>query len=288
MVTSNQYHGPICSTSWLARNLILTRLTKSVEHEFGVKLATLRAQHREAEERLKAQLQAREAEVAALRSDAMTALASRQIAIDQRRLEAVDQLWSAVTALTPARSISATMSFIKFESAAKRAERDPKVRNFFDIIGNGVDPKSINLGDAAKARPFVSAMAWAIYSAMVAISMHAVVRLQVLRGGLGTKDFVDDGAVGKLIKVALPHHAGYIDQYGASGYHILLEELEAKLLRELQAMLMGTDVNKASIDQAAEILRQSNEVLKQADSDRLATQEVPSSKTQQYAAANRA
>lgn len=67
---------------WIGRHLILTRLTKSVEYEFGQKIEALRAQLREGEERLKADLRAKEIEIAALRSGAMTALASRQIAVD--------------------------------------------------------------------------------------------------------------------------------------------------------------------------------------------------------------
>lgn len=39
---------------WLGRNIISTRLTKSVEHEFNTKLESVRSQ-RESEERLKAE-----------------------------------------------------------------------------------------------------------------------------------------------------------------------------------------------------------------------------------------
>ena len=96
----------LAAALWLGRNLISTRLTKSVAHEFNTKLETLRAQMREGEERLKAELRVKEAEIVALRSGALTALASRQMAFDKRRLEAVDQLWSSITALAPARSIA--------------------------------------------------------------------------------------------------------------------------------------------------------------------------------------
>ena len=85
---------------WLGRNLIATRLVKSVEHEFNTKLESLRAELRKNEEELfKADLRSKEAEIAALRGGAMTAMASRQVALDKRRLDAVDQLWSALTAL---------------------------------------------------------------------------------------------------------------------------------------------------------------------------------------------
>ena len=87
---------------WLGRKVISTRLTKSVEHEFNKKLESVRSQMRDSEERLKAELRTKEAEIAALRSGALTALASRQMAMDNRRLEAIDQLWASVTALAPA------------------------------------------------------------------------------------------------------------------------------------------------------------------------------------------
>src|SRR5712691_9429318 len=79
--------GLLAMALWLGRNLILTRLTKSVEYEFSKKIEAVRTQFREGEERLKADLRAKEVEIAALRSGAMTALASRQIAVDKRRLE---------------------------------------------------------------------------------------------------------------------------------------------------------------------------------------------------------
>lgn len=252
---------------WLGRNLILTRLTKSVEHEFNTKLEVLRTQLRESEERLKADLRGKEAEIAALRGGAMTAMASRQMAVDKRRLEAVDQLWSAVTALGPAKYLSTFMSVIKFEAAVDRAERDPELRKFFEEIGGGFDQKSLDLGGAAKARPFLSPMAWAIYSALLATTLHAVMRWHVLKSGLRGKDLIKDEAIGELIKVALPDSADFIETYGASGYHLLIEQLEYKLLKELQAMLAGAEADKANVEQAGEILKRASQVLKEASSD---------------------
>jgi len=217
--------GLLAAALWLGRNLIATRLKNSVEHEFAVKIEALRGQMRESEERLKAELREKENEIVALRSGALTALASRQVAFDKRRLEAIDQLWSTVTALGPARGIAAMMCSFKFEVAAPRAERDPKLRELFETIGSGFDIKNIDLTGAAKARPFLSEMVWAVYSALLAITMHAVMRWQILRGGLGADDFTDKEAIAKLIKTALPHYSDYVDKHGPSGYYYLLEAL---------------------------------------------------------------
>lgn len=252
--------GLLAAALWLGRELISARLTRTVQHEFDRKLEAVRAELRTAEENFKAQLREKEAEIAALRSGALSALASRHAALDKRRLEAVDQLWSAFNALAPARAIAANMAVIKFESAAKQAERDPKVRQFFEMIGGGFDTKSLDLSGAAKARPFVSPMVWAVYSAFNAVVMHSVMRLHVLKGGLGTSDFADHKAIEKLVVAALPHYAEYLEKHGPAVYYYVLEALEARLLAELQAMLDGVESDKASVERAAEIIRRANEL----------------------------
>ena len=259
-------YGLLAAALWLGRNLISTRLKKAVEHEFDTKLEALRAQVREGEERLKAELRAKEVEIAALRSGALTALASRQMALDKRRLEAVDQLWTSINALTPARGIATMMSIITFEIAAPRAEREPKLRQTFEAMGGGFNVKNLDLSGASKARPFVSQMVWAIFSAYQAVIMHSVMRWLVLSGGLGSKDFANNDVIVKLLKTALPHYSEYIDKSGPGGYPYMLEALESQLLVELQNMLNGVEADKANVEQAAEILRQSTNVLKQTGS----------------------
>lgn len=252
--------GLLAAALWLGRELISARLTRTVQHEFDRKLEAVRAELRTAEENFKAQLREKEAEIAALRSGALSVLASRHAALDKRRLEAVDQLWSAFNALGPARAIAANMAVIKFESAAKQAERDPKVRQFFKMIGGGFDTKSLDLSGAAKARPFVSPMVWAVYSAFNAVVMHSVMRLHVLKGGLGASDFADHKAIEKLVVAALPHFAEYLEKHGPEVYYHVLEALETRLLVELQAMLDGVESDKASVERAAEIIRRANEL----------------------------
>jgi hypothetical protein len=250
--------GLFAAALWLGRQLISTRLTKSVEHEFNQKIESMRADMRASVERLKAQLREKEAEISALRSGALSALASRQAAFDKRRLEAVDQIWGSFNALAPGRAITASLSVIKFESAAKYAEHDPKVRQFFEMIGAGFDAKALDLSGAAKARPFLTPLVWAIFSAIQAVTMHSVMRWHVLKGGLGATDFADNKAIEKLVVAALPHYAEYLEKHGPSVYYYVLEALDTKLLDEIQKMLSGVESDRASIEQAAEIVRQAN------------------------------
>lgn len=243
---------------FLAKNVITTRLKNSVEHEFNQKLEALRSDFRKSEERLKAQLRERDTELSALRSGALSALASRQAALDKRRLEAVDQLWESFNALAPARGIAANLSVIKFASAADQAERDPQVREFFEMIGAGFDPKKLDLSGSNKARPFLSPMVWAIFSAIKSIAMYSVMRWQILKSGLGNKDYADHKTIKNLVVAALPTYSDYLDEHGADSYYYVLEALDQRLLSEIQSMLAGVESDKASLEQAAEIVRQAS------------------------------
>lgn len=262
--------GPAIATSsltvviaWLLSKLISTRLTKSVEYEFNTKIEHLRAELREADERFKADLRAKEVEISVLRSGALSAMSSRQIAVDKRRMEAIDQLWTSFNSFNSSRMLSTTLKSIKFEEAAKSTEQDPKIREFFETVGKGFDTKSIDHASAAKARPFVSAMAWATYIAYTAICIHAVMRWNTLRLGIGAINLIDDEAIKKLIITVLPHHSEYLEKFGPDSYYYVLDILETKLLQEIQQMLKGVEADQAGIKQAAEIIRESTAVFNQ-------------------------
>lgn len=243
------------------RSVITTRLTKSVQHEFDSKLEILRTQLRKSEESFKADLRAKASQIELLRSGAISGLATRQAALDKRRIEAVDQLWSAVTELSSAKAASAWMAVIKFDAAAKEAEKNPQFRQIFEAVGSGLDLKKLGSTGASKIRPFISEISWAIFSAYQAILLFAATQLHILKSGLNVPDVLDTSAITKLIQTVLPHQAAYLEKYGAAGYHYLVDELESRLLNELQNILKGQESDKASVEQAAAILQESERVM---------------------------
>lgn len=257
---------------WLARNLIETRLTKSVQHEFDSKLEQLRTEFRRKEELFKADLRAKEAEIATLRGGALSAMASRQIALDKRRLEAVDQLWITFTALQSIKMISQLMASFDWGKISTLSVQNEKFRETFTIMGSSFDEKKIDFSGANKARPFLSPSAWAIYSAYQSIAMQAVAKFRLVELGLANKDFLNKDSIKNLVKAALPHQEAYIEEFGDAGYHYLLDELESKLLSELQKMLNGVEADKESIEKAAEIVKLSNAVTESLRQSNLPTE----------------
>ena len=241
--------------AFLARNLILARLKASVEHEFNAKLEALRTDLRKSEESFKADLRAKETQIEVLRSGALSGLASRQAALDKRRLEAIEQLWVGVEKLQPLKFASSMMASFDFTKSLQMASPDQKVRDFFSTLGKGFGPDKLEKLDAHKARPFVSEIAWALFAAYQAILYHALVQLQMLQVGADLK-ILNVEHVTKLAKAALPSYADYIDKVGSAGYYYMLEPLEAELLKELQRMMRGEESDKSSVELAVRIMKE--------------------------------
>ncbi len=246
---------------WLFRNIISTRLTNAVRHEYDKKIENLRTTLRESEESFKAELRAKESQIDALRSGALSGIVNRQAAFYERQIVAVEQLWGAVISLGPAKAVSIWMAQIKFDVAAKEAAKNPRFREMFNMLGGGVDLKSFQTREAFKTRPFISPLSWALYSAYEAIVFHAVLKLHMLKSGLDMGDVLNFDEVTKLVKVALPHHTEYIEKYGHSAFHYLLDELESSLLLELGNILKGVQSDKESIERAALILKESERLM---------------------------
>ena len=106
------------------------------------------------------------------------------------------------------------------------------------------------------SRPFVSEIAWALFSAYQAILGYAATQLQMLKVGLNAPEILNSDYVSKLAKVALPYYATYIDTHGAAGYTYMLEPLEAELLKELQRMMRGEESDLTSVEQAGKIMKE--------------------------------
>ena len=246
----------LAALAWLLRNLIKTRLTASVQHEFNAELESLRADLRKSEESFKADLRAKETQIEVLRSGALSGLASRQVTLDKRRLEAVEQLWAGIEVLAPLKWAASMIAPLKFEESLKVASENKQFREIFEKMSSPIDMQKISKIDVHKSRPFVSEIAWALFCAYHAVLGHAATQLQMLKVGLNAADILNSEHVSKLIKVAMPHYADYVDEHGPKGYFYTLEPLESELLKELKHMMRGEESDRASIELAVKIMKE--------------------------------
>jgi hypothetical protein len=238
------------------RNLLKAWIESGVEYRFNSRLEELRADLRRSEEELKSQLRIKETEITALRDGVLSGRTQRQALVDKRRIEAVEKLWSGIVALTPYKGLSATIATVNVDALAKRSD-DPKIQQYIAIVSSPIkrDPEALSNNPAKNERPFVSALAWAYFFAYMTIVSIAFASLKLAE--IGTQNlselFARD-SIRNLLKAVLPHQSEFIDRNEPNTYHYLLDEIELKLLTELQKILRGEDQDSAGIEQAARIM----------------------------------
>ena len=234
---------------WLSKNWFVTRLTKSVQHDYDKKIESLRSD-----------LKIKETEINALRTGALTGIVDRQKILYEKKVEAVELVWANVLTLAPAKFASTTLSAVNYQYALEASENDPKIKEFFKSIGPDSNHDYMKNTSALSARPFLSDLSWALFSAYSSILSIAVVRLESLRIGI-TEDFTTKSdSILNVVKVALPNYERYIDEHGVNGLHYLLEILETSILTELKVTLEDIDSDQNNVERASKILKASKEL----------------------------
>ncbi|MGF6785798.1 hypothetical protein [Paraburkholderia sp. 35.1] len=242
---------------WLGRNLIITRLKSAVQHEFDQKIEAVRSEQRISEESFKAVIRQREADIASLKSSAISGIASTQLELYKRRVSATEQIWSAVSTLSGAKGAVQYIAIMKMDALAEQVGHDNRLRSAVEIMAKMVgDVEKYAVPDAAKAEPFVSEVVWSLYQAYQAILTISLSQLHMLAKGVDPRELLNHAGVAQLAKLALPSRADHIDQHGAAGYPALVDELQKALLVELRKMLTGVDADASSVERAHAIQAQ--------------------------------
>lgn len=246
---------------WLSRKLILTRLANSVRHEFDVKL-----------EQLRSDLHDREREIRGVRETALSALTTAKSAIDQRRIEAIDQVWQGLIEARADVMAVHLVGILKLNNIA-RSISDPRLQQFMETItglaNSSTDAKrKEEIRKVERARPWISPMAWALYTAYLAIVHTSVIRLSATNAGIeNADDLVNKAAAAEMLSAALPDRNIQEDNFPDSLLPDLVKELEEKLLHELQESAIRIESDEETVKTATRIANLSKDLMSDEDSD---------------------
>jgi hypothetical protein len=231
---------------------------KRLDFAFDRKIVALKAKFDRDEQWLKAQIARNSVEVEALKAAALSNLALRRADLDRRRVEAVAVLWQSVVELAPHKFAAQMCQKINFEELFTQVTGSnstaQKTREMAAMIlkMSGADEGKYN-NTPATHRVFVPEIAWAMYSAYATLAPIGTLQLVTAKNGLDGS-MLKASTVVAVAKKALPHQSAFIEQYGLSSVHFLLEELETLVLQELRAALVMDDSDKSTVNQAAEIM----------------------------------
>ncbi len=227
---------------WLFKEFISNRLKREVEHEFNEKLENLRSDIRQKEQELNA-----------LRSGALAGRANRQSMLEQRRLKALDIVWSDAMKLGGLRLNAQMMSVVNFPKAREAAKKDANVRQFFKSVSASVPDLESLKTEARYQRPYVGDVVWSYYDLYSEILTYYLVNMMALRDGF--EDLLhDDTRLKQLVKKVMPHYSEYVDKFGENGYAELLSDIQDKLLKAIITELEGKAADQKELEAAAEII----------------------------------
>jgi hypothetical protein len=238
---------------YLLRDVLRSWLEKSIEQKFDVKLENLKADLRLKEQAIASDLHSKEAEISSLRNGILSGISNRHIALDKRRLQAAEAIWCSVIELRKGLVILNVMSSINIEVAIKETKKDPKAREFFEVIGKSTDMDFSKM-TAAFEQPFASPQVWHIFSIYQGIILGPWAVFQALRHGIA-KESGNDSDLLKSVKVLLPQYTAMLDKFGSSSLRYVLKDVEQLLLLEIRRMLNGSEGDDVAVQQSIGILK---------------------------------
>ena len=158
---------------WLCKNWIISRLTSSIQHEYNERL-----------EELRAEIRSSETEIAILRNGAISNLTSHQTAVAQRRIQAVDLVWSTAVEGEKFRHLTKLIEILNLGEIEKASpEERARAKPFFESFTKNLPDIATIDGQAASVRPYISSLAWAYFRAYRLIIGNAFATLKVLEVG---------------------------------------------------------------------------------------------------------
>lgn len=240
---------------WLARNILKEFLTNSIKHDYDIKL-----------EELKSKLKEQETETSILRNGALQGVVHRQSELYKYQLNAVSTVWNKIIEFKKMKGLSATKHSIPFKVLSDKANEDSRIQEILNMVtGEFNIADDLNTDSVSKVRPYLSPLSWAYFSAYHSILFHDALEISLQK--IGSSDIVkqenwNDNLV-NIVKLALPAHTEYIEQYKNNSLYKLLDEIETKLLEELNNILEGKTNDLSTIQKAASILEETKKLTKE-------------------------
>jgi len=106
---------------------------------------------------------------------------------------------------------------------------------------------------AQHARPYVSPMSWALYTAYNSIVLQAALQFNALKSGDDPTKFVNAARTLEVVKTVLPEFAPLLEERREGAYPELLPEIEERLLAELRATAEGREWDQQSVERAKKV-----------------------------------
>lgn len=256
------FFGAIPVVIFLLREFLTASIRERVRADFETRIEAVRSDMRKTEENLRSDLRAKEAQIAALRDDALSGLSKRQAILSTRRIEALEKVWEKFNSLGNLKFGAMSFARLNVEEIEKLNAGDANIRKFVETLSVGDVVETMKGVQGANERLHLPDIVWAIYSAYKSIVVTCHVHMKALSAGiLDASRLIKWDKVSELAKLVLPHQSNFIDQYGSAGLPHLLDEIEELMFKEIRQSLDGNEQDDEAIRRSAAIMQKVDRVL---------------------------
>jgi hypothetical protein len=234
----------------LFKEWLSARLKASIQHEYDKKFETFKTQLKTEQELAILEIKTALAREAAFHAAAHTSFAEGQKAAMERKLSAVDRLWSGVVqfraGLPPELALIEVMTVDEY----KAAKDHPSFQRLAGVVSTERFSKLAQPG-LEEVRPYVGEYMWAVFFCYQAIFIRISVLLHLGKTDAEKIEWHKDGGNQNLLKAVLtPEELQEFDKITFSKISWLQRRLESKLLMAAQKIISGVSFGTESLEQA--------------------------------------
>lgn len=238
---------------WLFKEWLSTRLKASIQHEYDRKLETYKAQLKTEQDLAILDIKTALAREAAFHAAAHASFAEGQKASMERKLSAIDKLWSCIpqfrASLPPVLMVMDVMTVDEYKGAKDHPQ--------FKALGGEVSPEKIATlapKSIEEVRPYVGEYMWAVFYCYQTILIRILVLLQLGRTDAEKIEWYKDGGTRQVIAAVLtPAEMEEFDQAEFAKIAWLQRRLESKLLAAARKIISGENFGAEALEQAKQI-----------------------------------
>jgi hypothetical protein len=232
---------------------ISTRIKSSIQHEYDQKLETHKTQLKTEQELAILSIKTALAREAAFHAAAHASFVEGQKAAMERKLSAVDRLWSCVVQFRSDLPAGLHVLDVMTADEYKGTKDHP---TFQKLAGDLSKESLVHLTtltpDIEKVRPFIGEYIWAVFWCYQAILARILVLLQTGRTDAEKLEWYKDTGTRNLIKeVLMPAELAEFDSTTFGKRSWLQRRLESKLLGATHRIISGESFGAESLEQAS-------------------------------------
>ena len=234
---------------WVFREYISARVKSSIQHEYDLKLEAHKAEIKKEQDFAILNIQTVLAREAAFHAAAHASFAEGQKASMERKLNAVDRLWSCIPqfreSLPPVQRIIDHMTVDEYKGAKDNPIFLPLLDDLSPERLAKLTPKAIE-----EVRPYVGEHLWTMFFCYQAIMIRIFVLLQFGQTDAEKLEWHKDTGTRHLIETVLvPGELAQFDQTQFGKLSWLQQRLEWKMLAATQKIISGETFGSDSLEQ---------------------------------------